>query len=97
MVDQLKTLITDVEEAIVEIQSTSSNLTSVAEETNAYGDEIVKAINEVSDGAVKQASDAEDTNRTAIDFAQQIEILHDKNEAMLEASQHMKRSNQEGS
>ncbi|UPW82983.1 methyl-accepting chemotaxis protein [Lysinibacillus sp. Ag94] len=96
MVDQLKTLITDVEEAIVEIQTTSSNLTSVAEETNAYGDEIVKAINEVSDGAVKQASDAEDTNRTAIDFAQQIEVLHDKNEVMLEASQHMKRSNQEG-
>ncbi|MFJ3390223.1 methyl-accepting chemotaxis protein [Lysinibacillus sp. NPDC086135] len=96
MVDQLKTLITDVEEAIVEIQSTSSNLTSVAEETNAYGDEIVKAINEVSDGAVKQASDAEDTNRTAIDFAQQIEVLHDKNEVMLDASQHMKRSNQEG-
>ncbi|GAB0170347.1 methyl-accepting chemotaxis protein [Lysinibacillus sp. CTST325] len=96
MVDQLKTLITDVEEAIVEIQSTSSNLTSVAEETNAYGDEIVKAINEVSDGAVKQASDAEDTNRTAVDFAQQIEVLHDKNEVMLDASQHMKRSNQEG-
>ncbi|MGE7928598.1 methyl-accepting chemotaxis protein [Lysinibacillus xylanilyticus] len=96
MVDQLKTLITDVEEAIVEIQSTSSNLTSVTEETNAYGDEIVKAINEVSDGAVKQASEAEDTNRTAIDFAQQIEVLHDKNEIMLDASRHMKLSNQEG-
>jgi len=96
MVDQLKTLITDVEEAIVEIQSTSSNLTSVAEETNAYGDEIVKAINEVSKGAVKQASDSEDTNRTAINFAQQIEVLHDKNELILDASQHMKQSNQEG-
>ena len=96
MVNQLKTLITDVEEAIVEIQSTSSNLTSVAEETNAYGDEIVKAINEVSSGALKQASDAEDTNRTAIEFAQQIEILHDKNEVMLDASQHMKQSNQKG-
>ncbi|MGG2056827.1 methyl-accepting chemotaxis protein [Lysinibacillus pakistanensis] len=96
MVDQLKTLITDVEEAIVEIQSTSSNLTSVAEETNAYGDEIVKAINEVSKGAVKQASDSEDTNRTAINFAQQIEVLHDKNELIFDASQHMKQSNQEG-
>ncbi|MFJ7733897.1 methyl-accepting chemotaxis protein [Lysinibacillus sp. NPDC097231] len=96
MVDQLKTLITDVEEAITEIQSTSSNLTSVAEETNAYGDEIVKAINEVSEGAVKQASDAEDTNRTAIEFAHQIEVLHDKNELIIDASQHMKQSNQEG-
>ncbi len=96
MVHQLKTLISDVEEAIVEIQSTSANLTAVAEETNAYGDEIVKAINEVSKGAVKQASDAEDTNRTAIEFAQQIEGLHDKNESMLDASQHMKKSNEEG-
>ncbi|MFJ7921231.1 cache domain-containing protein [Lysinibacillus fusiformis] len=96
MVDQLKTLISDVEEAIVEIQSTSSNLTAVAEETNAYGDEIVKAINEVSNGAVNQASEAEDTNRTATEFAQQIEGLHDKNELMLDASQHMKKSNEEG-
>jgi len=96
MVDQLKTLITNVEEAIVEIQSTSSNLTAVAEETNAYGDEIVKAINEVSRGAMKQASDAEDTNRTALAFAQQIEGLHDKNELMLDASQLMKQSNEEG-
>ncbi|QSB11292.1 methyl-accepting chemotaxis protein [Lysinibacillus fusiformis] len=96
MVNQLKTLISDVEEAIVEIQSTSANLTAVAEETNAYGDEIVKAINEVSKGAVKQASDAEDTNRTAIEFAQQIEGLHDKNELMSDASQHMKKSNEEG-
>ncbi|EAZ86635.1 methyl-accepting chemotaxis protein [Lysinibacillus fusiformis] len=96
MVDQLKTLISDVEEAIVEIQSTSSNLTAVAEETNAYGDEIVKAINEVSSGAVKQASEAEDTNRTATEFAQQIEGLHDKNELMLDASQHMQKSNEEG-
>ncbi|MBD8523193.1 methyl-accepting chemotaxis protein [Lysinibacillus fusiformis] len=96
MVDQLKTLISDVEEAIVEIQSTSSNLTAVAEETNAYGDEIVKAINEVSNGAVKQASEAEYTNRTATEFAQQIEGLHDKNELMLDASQHMQKSNEEG-
>ncbi|PCD81146.1 chemotaxis protein [Lysinibacillus fusiformis] len=96
MVDQLKTLISDVEEAIVEIQSTSSNLTAVAEETNAYGDEIVKAINEVSSGAVKQASEAEDTNRTATEFAQQIEGLHDKNELMLDASRHMQKSNEEG-
>lgn len=96
MVDQLKTLISDVEEAIVEIQSTSANLTAVAEETNAYGDEIVKAINEVSEGAVQQASDAEDTNRTAIEFARQIEGLHEKNELMLDASQHMKESNEEG-
>ncbi|GED64541.1 methyl-accepting chemotaxis protein [Lysinibacillus fusiformis] len=96
MVDQLKTLISDVEEAIVEIQSTSSNLTAVAEETNAYGDEIVKAINEVSNGAVKQAAEAEDTNRTATEFAQQIEGLHDKNELMLDASQDMQKSNEEG-
>ncbi|MGE7091418.1 methyl-accepting chemotaxis protein [Lysinibacillus sp. NPDC048646] len=96
MVNQLKTLITDVEESIVEIQATSSNLTAVTEETNAYGDEIVKAINEVSRGAVQQASDAEDTNRTTLEFAQQIIVLHDKNTSMLDSSQLMKKSNEEG-
>ncbi|MEG0261043.1 MAG: methyl-accepting chemotaxis protein [Lysinibacillus sp.] len=96
MVGQLKTLITDVEETISEIQATSNNLTAVTEETNAYGDDIVKAITEVSRGASQQALDAEDTNLTTMAFAKQIEVLHDKNEAMLTSSQRMQQSNKEG-
>jgi len=96
MVGQLKTLISDVEESIIKIQSTSTNLTAVAEETNAYSDDIARAILEVASGASTQAQDADDTNRATQELGQQVELLHDKNEAMLGSSQQMKSSNEEG-
>ena len=96
MVGQLKTLITDVEGSISEIQTTSTNLTAVAEETNAYSDDIARAITEVASGASMQAQDTEDTNRKTQELGHQIAMLYDKNEAMLTSSQRMKQSNEEG-
>ncbi|RUL53609.1 MULTISPECIES: methyl-accepting chemotaxis protein [Lysinibacillus] len=96
MVEQLKNVISGVESTIVEIQSTSSNLSSIAEETTAYGEDIVKAVTEVARGASQQASDAEETNRTTIDLAKEIEVLNEKNEFMLESSKLMKSSNEQG-
>ncbi len=96
MVQQLKNLISGVESTIVEIQTTSANLSSVAEETIVYGEDIVKAVTEVAVGASQQASDTEETNRTSIDFARQIETLHEKNESMLESSEIMRNSNEQG-
>ena len=96
MVGQLKTLIADVEETITKIQSTSTNLTAVAEETNAYSDDIAKAISEVANGASMQAQDADDTNRATQELGHQIALLHDKNTIMLESSKNMKASNEDG-
>ncbi|MFP3917650.1 methyl-accepting chemotaxis protein [Lysinibacillus telephonicus] len=96
MVQQLKNLISGVESTIVEIQTTSANLSSVAEETIVHGEDIVKAVTEVADGATQQASDTEETNRTSIEFAKQIEMLHEKNESMLESSKIMRSSNEQG-
>ncbi|WP_346235037.1 methyl-accepting chemotaxis protein [Lysinibacillus telephonicus] len=96
MVQQLKNLISGVESTIVEIQTTSANLSSVAEETIVHGEDIVKAVTEVADGATQQASDTEETNRTSIEFAKQIEVLHEKNESMLESSKIMRSSNEQG-
>lgn len=96
MVGQLKSLITDVGVAITEIQTTSTNLTAVAEETNAYSDDIARAISEVAIGASTQAQDAEDTNHTTQELGLQIDMLHDKNEIMLASSHRMKNSNEDG-
>lgn len=96
MVGQLKELISDVEETIGEIQSTSSSLTAVAEETTAFGEDIVNAITEVAGGVSQQAADAEETNRSTMYFAQEIEQLHGKNESMLKSSQQMRSSNEQG-
>ncbi|RHW34942.1 methyl-accepting chemotaxis protein [Lysinibacillus yapensis] len=96
MVQQLKNVITGVESTIVEIQTTSSNLSAVAEETTAYGEDIVKAVSEVANGATQQASDAEETNQTTIELAREIEMLHEQNESMLQSSKAMKSSNEQG-
>lgn len=93
---QLKALITEVEQSIVGIQQTSSNLTAVAEETNAYGDDIVKSVSAVAEGASMQAADTDTTNRSVVEFAKKIERLHEKNRAMLSSSDTMQHSNAEG-
>ncbi|MGE7022652.1 methyl-accepting chemotaxis protein [Solibacillus cecembensis] len=93
---QLKELIANVEHTIMDIQGTSSSLTAVAEETNAYGDEIVRAVNEVAKGASQQATDTDITNRTIVQFAGGIEQLHEKNKSMLISSEQLQQSNEQG-
>ncbi|MGN7477839.1 methyl-accepting chemotaxis protein [Solibacillus silvestris] len=93
---QLKELVSEIEETIVEIQDTSMNLTAVAEQTNAYSDDIVKAVGAVAEGASQQATDTDATNRTIVQFAEGIEHLHEKNDFMLQSSVQMQSSNAQG-
>lgn len=93
---QLKDLIVDVEQSITGIQETSMNLTAVAEETNAYSDEIVRAVSAVAEGASVQASDTETTKHSVVQFAGEIEHLHDKNKVMMNSSEQMQQSNRKG-
>lgn len=96
MVVQLRGVISGVEQTITEIQNTSSSLSAVAEETTAYGEDIVKAVTEVAKGATEQAADAEETNKTTIKFAGEIDLLQEKNNSMLQSSEQMKSSNEQG-
>ncbi|MEG0472975.1 MAG: methyl-accepting chemotaxis protein [Solibacillus sp.] len=96
MCTQLKELIANVEHTIVDIQETSLNLTAVAEETHAYSDDIVKAVNEVAKGASQQAVDTDVTNQTIVHFAGGIDQLHEKNKSMLTSSEKMHQSNEQG-
>ena len=96
MCEQLKALVSEIEETIVEIQHTSLSLTAVAEETTASSDEIIHAVSSVAEGASQQATDTEMTNRSIGQFAQAIESLHDKNERMLVSSEQLQLSNTQG-
>lgn len=96
MVGHLKSLITEVEGAIVLIKDTSGNLSAVSEETTAYGDEIVRAITEVSARAEQQATNAESTQETSQQFTEQLNVLHDRNAVMYASSTEMKKSNEQG-
>lgn len=96
MVTQLRTVIGGVEHSITEIKTTSTNLTAVAEETTAYGEEIVEAVTEVATRAEQQAHSAENTNEATASFAQEIDRLHERNGKMHEASSAMQQSNAQG-
>ncbi|NHM33855.1 methyl-accepting chemotaxis protein [Neobacillus terrae] len=96
MVTHLKDLISRVETSISEISATSLNLSAIAEETTASGDEISRAIDEITRGTVQQASDSDDTNHITIEFAKQIESLYEKNKQMLNSSNEVKQSNEQG-
>ncbi len=96
MVGQLKVLISGVEHTIAQIQNTSTNLTAVAEETTAFGEDIVKSATEVANGASQQAADAEETSKITHHIAQEIDQLQDKNKSMLHSSEEMRTSNKEG-
>ncbi len=96
MVGQLKVLISGVEHTIEEIQNTSINLTAVAEETTAFGEDIVKSATEVANGASRQAADAEETSKVTHHIALEIDQLQDKNKSMLHSSEEMRISNKEG-
>lgn len=96
MVAHLKALITEVEGAISVIKDTSTNLSAVSEETTAYGDEIVRAITEVSTRAEQQAVSAENTQETSQQFANELKILQDRNTVMYASSNEMKQSNEKG-
>ncbi|MEK3763890.1 methyl-accepting chemotaxis protein [Solibacillus sp. FSL K6-4121] len=93
---QLKNLVSEIQETIVEIQDTSENLTAVTEETNAHSDEIIKAVSAVAEGASQQAMDTDATNRTIVQFAGEVEHLHEKNNFMLQSSVQMQSSNEQG-
>lgn len=96
MVEQLKFLISNVESTIDKIQVTSSNLSNVAQETNAHGESILEAITDVAQGATKQVADVEQTKETTIKLADEIEILQQKNNLMLESSAQMNEANEQG-
>ncbi|MGG0657317.1 methyl-accepting chemotaxis protein [Rummeliibacillus pycnus] len=96
MVTNIKTLITDVDSTIKEVREASSNLAAVSEEVTASTVEITKAAEEVSVGTTTQVNDAEHAKDAVTKVSQQIQLLNKKNNHMLQASEGMQKSYEEG-
>ena len=96
MVMNLKKLITEVDGTIKEVREASTNLAAVSEEVTASTVEITKAAEEVSVGTTTQVNDAEHAKDAVIKVSQHIQLLHQKNNHMLQASEGMQKSHEEG-
>ncbi|RSK27662.1 methyl-accepting chemotaxis protein [Bacillus sp. HMF5848] len=96
MVLQLRGLIGKVQGSIGNITATSQNLSAVAEETTASNEDISKAIDDISKGMLQQASDTDDTNRSAMELAEHITLLSEKTEQMRLGSRDVESSSMNG-
>lgn len=96
MVQQLKTVISGVNETTTTIQGASANLLAVAEETTAYGDDILHAADEVAKGTMRQAEQTDEARHMTDMLSAQIEMLQQQNEVMATNAHVMQASSEDG-
>lgn len=82
MVEQIKELITTVQDSVEDMNQSSAELATVSEETTESSEEIRKAILEISEGAAKQALLVEETNQKTLELSKVIETVNEKNKHM---------------
>ncbi|MGY4689441.1 methyl-accepting chemotaxis protein [Salibacterium sp. K-3] len=63
MAENLRTLVEQVKESASQVASSSEQFSAVAEQTSASGEEVANAVYDISQGAVSQAEEAENTKQ----------------------------------
>ncbi|MEE1132609.1 MAG: methyl-accepting chemotaxis protein, partial [Caryophanon sp.] len=96
MVQQLKVVISGVNDTTTTIQGASANLLAVAEETTAYGDDILHAADEVAKGTMRQAEQTDEARHMTDVLSAQIETLQKQNEMMATNAHVMQASSEDG-
>lgn len=96
MVQQLKAVISGVNDTTTTIQGASANLLAVAEETTAYGDDILHAADEVAKGTMLQAEQTDEARHMTDMLSAQIETLQQQNEVMATNAHVMQASSEDG-
>lgn len=96
MVKQLKQVISGVNDTTGTIQESSANLLAVAEETNAYGEDILHAASEVAKGTLKQAEQTDHARTMTDELSVQIATLQQQNEVMSTNAAVMQASSESG-
>lgn len=96
MVQQLKMLIGGVHTTTAMIQDASSSLLAVAEETNAYGEDVLHAASEVATGTLKQAEQFDETRQMTKALVAQIDTLAAQHDIVAHNAQMMQSASFEG-
>lgn len=96
MVQQLKTVIGSVDTTTSTVQQASSNLLAVAEETNAYGEDILHAASEVAAGTLKQSEQFEEARQMTNGLVAKIETLTAQHDVMSKSAHQMEEASNAG-
>ncbi|WP_238326817.1 methyl-accepting chemotaxis protein [Paenibacillus graminis] len=86
MASHMKELISTVSQSVGNVNTSAHELTSIAEQTTATGEEMSLGINEIAVGASEQASLAETTSRETMALSDTIEKVNVRNKKMTSLS-----------
>ncbi|APH06435.1 hypothetical protein A9C19_17795 [Bacillus weihaiensis] len=83
MTEQLKSMISNMQVTSTNVSQSALELSALTEETNATSEEIGRAMNEITQGSVSQATDIESTSQKTEDLGVAIKNMNQQNQEML--------------
>ncbi|MDQ0271949.1 methyl-accepting chemotaxis protein [Cytobacillus purgationiresistens] len=82
MVDQMKSVLTTVNDSVKNMKESAESLSAVSEETNASSEEMAAAVNEIATGATKSAEEAESSNLLSVQLSNRINDISKQTTSM---------------
>lgn len=80
MASQLRSILTNIQNTSTQVSQSAMELSALTEETSATGEEMGRAMNEITQGSVAQAADIESTNQKSENLYNAIEKMNSQNQ-----------------
>lgn len=96
MSGELRTLVSGLQETSSQLVESATDLSAISEETSASSEEIGRAIGDISNGTLHQASDLEVANQQMTQFNQSIENVKEQSDQIKRISDQSNQSSQQG-
>ena len=96
MIDNLRTMIGEIQEAAENLSSNSEEMSATSEEMSASAEQIGTAIQQVASGAEEQSAQVEDTKNNIKQLSNQVDEVEDISEKMADQSSSVMKEIEEG-
>jgi methyl-accepting chemotaxis protein len=96
MVQDMVVVLKNISETSLSIRNSSEALISITQQSNSVGEEVSRAIQQVSEGAQDQASSLDESSITVSELGEEVAKAMDNSADMVAASRNVKTSTEEG-
>lgn len=96
MVHDMVAVLKNISETSVGIKSSSEALVSITQQSNAVGEEVARAVQQVSEGAQDQASSLDDSSVIVNKLGEEVAKVIENSESMVAASKNVRTSTEDG-
>jgi methyl-accepting chemotaxis protein len=96
MVQDMVAMIKNISDTSVGIKGSSESLVSITQQSNAVGEEVARAVQQVSAGAQDQASSLDESSVIVSELGDEVAKAIENSKCMIEASKNVKTSTEDG-